>query len=473
MRVSDLIRLGMEYLIYALVIAVVCGGLFWIGYFVIYKKLLKGRKTLSLPRFLLYIMFICYIFVVFGATLLSRFAYQTEFFRLVPFYSYIEAWHQYKDASWRNIILNIFMLVPFGLLLPYIHGIFRKFTPTALAGLTFTLLIEVSQLILRRGIFETDDLINNTLGTIIGYGLYRLADYLYKRIKKEPVSIKPVLLYQLPLTMAVIAFGTIFSVHHFQELGNLQCHHIIKAHPVSVTCNATFDNDKTSAFVYIAPIATVEETEAYAKEFLADRGYGLDESRTDIYDETAFYYSSPDDIILSIDYEGNKVHYTNFSNWQDDTGDKINSDSTATEEEIRVAVKEAGFFLPEEAEFANMSKGSYQFTADCILHEDYVYDGRVHVTYNSLGLIESLDYNLIKCTAYREFPIISEEEAYLRIANGIFLYEPAFEPENIVVNDIFLAYEVDSKGFYQPIYIFECTIDGYDTRLYTPAIAHS
>ena len=153
MRVADLIRLGMEYLVYALILAVICGGLFGVGYFIIYKKIMKGQKKLSLPKFLLYAMFICYIFMVFGVTLLSRFAYQTELFRLMPFYSYIEAWHQYKDASWRNIILNIFMLVPFGLLLPYIHKTFQKFVPTALAGLTFTLLIEVVQLMLRRGIF--------------------------------------------------------------------------------------------------------------------------------------------------------------------------------------------------------------------------------------------------------------------------------------------------------------------------------
>ncbi len=470
MRVADLIQLGMEYLVYALVLAVICGGLFGVGYFIIYKKIMKGQKKLSLPKFLLYAMFVCYIFMVFGVTLLSRFAYQTELFRLMPLYSYIEAWHQYKDASWRNIILNIFMLVPFGLLLPYIHKIFKKFGPTALAGFTFTLLIEVVQLVLRRGIFEADDLINNTLGTLIGYGLYRLADFIHKRIKKEPISIKPVLLYQLPLVIAAVAFTAIFSVHHFQELGNLKCHHIIKAHPASVTCNTSFDTSPETASVYIVPVSTIDETEHYAREFFASLGYGFDESRTDIYDETAFYYSDPGDIILSIDYEGNKINYNNFACRWDENDEMIPANTTATEKEIRTAVKDIGFFIPEGAEFTNLENGTYRFPANCILYEDFVYDGQVNVTYNSLGQIENLDYNIIKCTAYKDFPIITEEEAYQRIADGIFLYEPAFEPEHIVVNDIFLAYEVDSKGFYQPIYIFECNIDDLDTRLYTPAI---
>lgn len=468
MRVSDLISLGLQCLTYAAVFAIVFGLFFLIGYHLIYKKILKGRKKLSVSQILLYGAFVCYIMVVFGVTLLTRFSYQTELFRLTPFYSYIEAWHQYKDASWRNIILNIFMLVPFGLLLPYIWTLFKKPAPTALAGLVFTLLIEVSQLILHRGIFETDDLINNTLGTIIGYGLYRLADYIYKRIKKEPAKLKPVLLYQLPLVITTIAFITIFSVHNLQELGNLNCHHIIKAHPKSVTCNATFDSEPDSAYVYIVPVAQVEETEDYAREFFGQYGYGLDESRTDIYDETAFYYSDPNNISLSIDYEGNKIHYTNFGALFDDNDTPLNT--TATEEEIRTAIEALGFFLPLDAEFTTRENGDYLFRAECILVDSLVYDGSVTVTYNNNGEIENLDYNIIECTAYKEFPIISEKEAYQRIADGIFLYEPAYEPEHIIVNDIFLAYEVDSKGFYQPIYIFECNIDGSDTRLYTPAI---
>ena len=35
--------------------------------------------------------------------------------------------------------------------------------------------LEVFQLITKRGYFEIDDLIHNTLGVVIGYGLYRLA----------------------------------------------------------------------------------------------------------------------------------------------------------------------------------------------------------------------------------------------------------------------------------------------------------
>lgn len=468
MRVSDLINMGMEWGIYAMIPVAVLGTVFLVGYHLIYKKICKGTKTITLPQMLLYGMFACYVIVVFGVTLLNRYAYQTELFRLMPFYSYMEAWHQYKDSDWRNIILNIFMLVPFGLLLPYLHRIFRKFGPTLTAGFVFTLCIEVSQLVLRRGIFEADDLINNTLGTVIGYGLFRLADYLHHKYKKEPAKLSPVLLYQLPLLVASVAFIMIFSIHDLKELGNLRCHHIIKAHPESVICNAEFDEAPDTAYVYIVPIVTVEETLKYAEEFFGRFGSGIDESRTDIYDETAVYYNDDNSLSLWIDYEGNKINFTDFGSLYGD--DAVKPMENAPEEEIRQSLDTLGFYIPEAAAFSVSGRGNYMFDSACVLIGEEMYDGKVRCSYGVGGVILDLDYNIIKGTPYKEFPIISEEEAYTRIAQGFFRFEPAYEPENIIVNDIFLAYEVDSKGFYQPIYILECHIDGKDTRLYTPAI---
>ncbi len=470
MRVADLFSLGIKWGLYALILIAFACLVFFIGYKLIYKKACKGTKTFTIPQIALYAMFTGYIFVVFGVTLLNRYPYETEFFRLTPFYSYLEAWHQYKDADWRNLILNIFMLVPFGLLLPYLHQTFRRFLPTALAGFLFTVCIEAAQLVLKRGIFETDDLINNTLGTVIGYGFFRLADYIHKRMQKEKVSPKPVLLYQLPLLISILAFISIFSIHDVKELGNLRCHHIIKAHPMSVTCNTEFDTQSDLAYVYVVPVTTVEETETYAKAFLSQLGYDLDDSRTDIYDESAFYYSKPNDIILCIDYEGNKIEYTNFAFWDDNEQEEVSFCTDANETDVRNALEKLGFYIPAGAEFEHEGEGKYRFKADCIAEDGSIYDGTVTVRYNTNGDITDLGYKLIKGTPYREFPIISEEEAYRRIAQGFFRFEPAYEPENIIVSDIFLAYEVDSKGFYQPIYILECHIDGKDTRLYTPAI---
>lgn len=82
--------------------------------------------------------------------------------------------------SWRRVFLgkrkgfllvieNILLLMPIGFLLPLIDRNYWKMRLTVLAGFLFSLGIELCQLFLKRGQFELDDLINNTLGVLIGY----------------------------------------------------------------------------------------------------------------------------------------------------------------------------------------------------------------------------------------------------------------------------------------------------------------
>jgi glycopeptide antibiotics resistance protein len=69
-----------------------------------------------------------------------------------------------------EIVLNILMLVPVGFLLPVLvkrHAV--------LYGILVSVCIEVFQLITGRGYFEVNDLIHNSLGIVLGYGIYRLA----------------------------------------------------------------------------------------------------------------------------------------------------------------------------------------------------------------------------------------------------------------------------------------------------------
>ena len=48
------------------------------------------------------------------------------------------------------------------------------FAITVLTGILTSLSIEISQLCFRRGLFEWDDIIGNTVGTIIGYSIYKM-----------------------------------------------------------------------------------------------------------------------------------------------------------------------------------------------------------------------------------------------------------------------------------------------------------
>ena len=67
------------------------------------------------------------------------------------------------------------MFIPVGLLLG-ILGWKGVLWATGISGA-----IELIQLITCRGLFEFDDIIHNTLGAVIGFGLY----VLLKRVKKD------------------------------------------------------------------------------------------------------------------------------------------------------------------------------------------------------------------------------------------------------------------------------------------------
>ena len=71
-----------------------------------------------------------------------------------------------------NFLGNIVLFMPIGILLPIVIDN-HKWYWTVGAGFSFSCVIEIIQFAFSRGCFDPDDVILNTLGAIIGYGLYR------------------------------------------------------------------------------------------------------------------------------------------------------------------------------------------------------------------------------------------------------------------------------------------------------------
>lgn len=70
-----------------------------------------------------------------------------------------------------NFLGNIIMFIPIGLLIPILFKVSDLFV--ILSGFCFSLFIEISQLFLIRGT-DIDDLIFNTLGSILGLLIYKI-----------------------------------------------------------------------------------------------------------------------------------------------------------------------------------------------------------------------------------------------------------------------------------------------------------
>lgn len=77
-------------------------------------------------------------------------------------------------VSIYNILGNIVLFVPFGLLLPLKYKTINTFVKCLLVGCTFSVGVEICQLILPLRQTDIDDVILNTLGTGIGYCLYKI-----------------------------------------------------------------------------------------------------------------------------------------------------------------------------------------------------------------------------------------------------------------------------------------------------------
>lgn len=90
------------------------------------------------------------------------------------FLAWREAWNQFALRAWLNVLLNIALFVPLGILLPLLARVFRKWYAVLLAGFGSSLAIELVQLATARGMFDVDDLFTNTLGTMVGWSIVML-----------------------------------------------------------------------------------------------------------------------------------------------------------------------------------------------------------------------------------------------------------------------------------------------------------
>lgn len=83
-----------------------------------------------------------------------------------------------------NIIGNILLFCPIGFFLPLLWNDFRKFSKTVIFGFLVSLIIECSQLFLIRTT-DIDDLIFNTLGTMIGYLFFKVFKKLFPTFSEK------------------------------------------------------------------------------------------------------------------------------------------------------------------------------------------------------------------------------------------------------------------------------------------------
>ncbi len=95
-------------------------------------------------------------------------------YNLMPFWSYWDyGEHSYFMEMFGENILNVLLFVPIGFLAGCgLRGI--TFKKVLCLGGGLSVFIELLQFFFKKGFCETDDVIHNVLGCMIGYGLVKL-----------------------------------------------------------------------------------------------------------------------------------------------------------------------------------------------------------------------------------------------------------------------------------------------------------
>ena len=76
--------------------------------------------------------------------------------------------------AFKNLFGNVLLFAPLGFFLPWCFPRLRRYWKTALTVLCIMTVLELFQLFTLRGYADVDDLILNSIGAAIGYGLFRL-----------------------------------------------------------------------------------------------------------------------------------------------------------------------------------------------------------------------------------------------------------------------------------------------------------
>ena len=113
----------------------------------------------------------------------------------LPFWRAIKN-HHYGLNTNRSV-LNIILFVPVGYIIPALCTKYRgkrrvnkgqkavKWWLVVVAGLLCSFIIETCQLLFHRGVFELDDLVKNTMGTVVGWLIWKVESL---RLHRKAVS---------------------------------------------------------------------------------------------------------------------------------------------------------------------------------------------------------------------------------------------------------------------------------------------
>ncbi len=234
-------------------IMIISGVLYFSIYKVVRKKRNKPTKVIMLAEYVLVGWVVMFLYVTQFMSFGNNFG---EIINLLPFRPFLIAFrYGSNNASmvWQTL-LNIFMFVPLGLLLPVVFP--KKFTgflSVFAASFAFTLATEILQLFTGRGA-DIDDVIANTLGGVLGFAFYVILYKLYRviRMQRKGETEHNGQKYGLikAVVVIIVLFTPFFAIKISDQMSKFG--HIYYGHlrPSEVVIADSISDSETTATVY-------------------------------------------------------------------------------------------------------------------------------------------------------------------------------------------------------------------------------
>lgn len=141
------------------------------------------RKTISVIQAISICILIIFLGLVFSSTIFTRISTVRQY-ELQPFWSWRKIIKYHDWELLKENLLNCILLLPVGALLPLIVKHKVKWYRALLIGILMSAMIEISQLVLKRGLFEWDDIIHNGLGCMMGCLIVNWGQEIWRKISK-------------------------------------------------------------------------------------------------------------------------------------------------------------------------------------------------------------------------------------------------------------------------------------------------
>ena len=177
-----MMTLLLGYLVKVLPIAAIISYVLYLPVFLIKRKEYGKRPFIRHFVIIIFIVVVLSIlYATFGTVIYDGLTFNPEHhnLNLKPF-----AWIQYMQKigiaeTEKQTITNFVMFMPLGFIIPVVFNNLRKWWKTALCIMTFILIIETLQYVIGRSA-DIDDLIFNTTGALVGYGVFAIINIIFE-----------------------------------------------------------------------------------------------------------------------------------------------------------------------------------------------------------------------------------------------------------------------------------------------------